>query len=179
LVKDNITKYLENIEIKLAIFLVILLSMVIAFLTSTQVYAISFSVSRAISAPVDEVWNVISNAENDTRYWPDLITMKNIDKNTIERVVTISLGPQNNTSHQLVSIYPGQMKIETNFTEGLITGTKTLKLESIYEDKSEVRVTWNFDFSSGLNVSRGTAAANLKQTTVDAVQRIAEAAKKL
>ena len=176
MVKDNITKYLENIEIKLAIFLVILLSMVIAFLTSTQVYAISFSVSRAISAPVDEVWNVISNAENDTRYWPDLITMKNIDKNTIERVVTISLGPQNNTSHQLVSIYPGQMKIETNFTEGLITGTKTLKLEPIYEDKSEVRVTWNFDFSSGLNVSRGTAEAHLKQTTVDAVQRIAKAA---
>jgi len=153
--------------------------MVFAFLTSTQVYAISFSVSRAISAPVDEVWNVISNAENETQYWPDLKTMKNIDKITIDRAVTISSGPQNNTSHQLVSIDPEQMKIETNFTEGPITGTKMLKLESIYEDKSEVRVVWNFDFSSGLNVSRGAAEAQLKQTTVEDVRRIAEAAELL
>ena len=153
--------------------------MVIAFVASTQVYAISFSVSRAISAPMDEVWKVISNVENETQYWPALEPMKNIDKITIERVVTISLGPQNNTSHQLVSIYPEEKKIETNFTEGLITGTKMLKLEPIYENKSEVSVIWNFDISSGLNVSRGIAEADLKQATIDAVRSITKAAESL
>ena len=153
--------------------------MVIAFVASTQVYAISFSVSRAISAPVDKVWEVISNVENETQYLPVVEPMKNIDKITIERVVTISLGPQNNTSHQLVSIYPEEKKIETNFTEGLITGTKMLKLEPIYENKSEVSVIWNFDISSGLNVSRGIAEADLKQATIDAVRSITKAAESL
>ena len=172
---------------KYIIFLVILLCIAIAFTTSIHAYGISFSVSRVVSASPDLVWSIISDINNETKYWPTFKAIKNINtmNNITEREVTISTGPQNSTSHQIVAIYPEQMKIKTNLTEGFIMGSRILELEPIYDNKSELRVIWDFDFSSvanfssGPNASRGFVEGDLKQTTVDAVQRIAEAAEEL
>lgn len=178
MVRGNITKYLGCTKIKPVIFPVILLWIVIVFVTSSQAYAVSFNVSRVISAPVDAVWSIISNVDSETQYWPSFKAITNINKtnNFIEREVTISDGTQNNTSHQVVAIFPEQMKIKTNLTEGFIMGTRILELEPVYGNKSEMHVIWDFDFSSGPNASRGFDEGDIKQTTVDAVQRITGAA---
>jgi hypothetical protein len=66
-------------------------------------------VSREISAPVDRVWNIVSNVDNETKYWPTFKAIKNINKtgNTTEREVTLLAGPQGETkTHQIVSVNP-------------------------------------------------------------------------
>ena len=176
MIKGNVYKH-RCIKIKPVFFPIILLWIAVVFVTSTQAYAVSFNVSRVITAPVDVVWNIVSNVDNDTQYWPSFKAITNVNKtnNIIEREVTISSGTQNNTSHQIVTIYPEQKKIKTNLTEGFIMGTRILELEPIYGNKSEIHVIWDFDFSSGPNASRGIGERDIKQTTVDAVQRITEA----
>lgn len=53
-------------------------------------------VSREVSAPVDQVWNIVSDVDNETQYWPTFKTIKNINKTDkfIEREVTLIAGPQ-------------------------------------------------------------------------------------
>jgi hypothetical protein len=52
------------------------------------------------------MWEVISNVDNDPQYWSTFKEINNINKTDtiIERQVIISAGPQNNTSHQIVTL---------------------------------------------------------------------------
>jgi carbon monoxide dehydrogenase subunit G len=133
--------------------------------------------SREISAPVDEVWSIISDVDNETQYWYTFKEIKNINKmgNITEREVTISAGPQNNTSHQIVTLYPEQMKIQTNLTQGLVTGSRILELEPVSDNKSKLDVLWNIDLSGIPLIGRGFAESGIKQTTEEALSRIAQA----
>jgi carbon monoxide dehydrogenase subunit G len=163
---------------KTIIFAAIFASIAITFATFPQAFATSINVSREISAPVDKVWNIISNVDNETQYWSTFKEIKNINKtsNVIEREVTISAGPQNNTSHQIVTLFPKQMKIQTNLTEGLVTGTRILHLEPISDNKTRIDAVWEIDLSGIPIIGQGFAENGIRQTTDEAVSRIAQAA---
>jgi len=108
------------------------------------------------------------------QYWSRFKDIKNINKvgNIIEREVTISADPQNSTSDQLVAIFPEQLKIQANLTEGMITGTRTLVLEPISENESRLKVLWDIDLSGIPIIGRGFADNGIKQTTEDALGKI-------
>jgi carbon monoxide dehydrogenase subunit G len=177
LIKIKDKKHAESIKMKTIIFAVIFASIVITFATFPQAFATSINVSREISAPADKVWNIISNVDNETQYWSTFKEIKNINKmdNIIERDVTISAGPQNNTSHQIVTLYPERMKIQTNLTQGLVIGTRDLELEPVSDNKTRVDVLWNVDLSGIPIIGRGFAENGIKQTTEEALSRIAQA----
>src|SRR5215211_4509830 len=95
--------------------------------------------SREISSPIDQVWNVVSDVDNETKYWSTFKAIKNINttsinmtSNTTEREVTIQTGPLGETvTHQFVTVNPEQFVVETNITnitEGPVTGTRVLIL---------------------------------------------------
>jgi hypothetical protein len=67
------------------------------------------------------------------------------------------------------------MKIRTNLTEGLITGSRILELEPIYHYESKVHVICNLELSGIPIVGKGIAENSKKQTTVQAHLRIVEA----
>lgn len=162
---------------KTAAFAVIFVSTAIVFATLPEAFATSINITREISAPVEMVWNIISKVDDEAKYWSAFKEIKNINKtgNIIERSVTISAGPQNNTSHQIVTLYPEQMKIQTNLTEGLVTGSRILVLDPISGNASRLNVTWDIDLSGIPIVGRGFAENGIKQTTEEALNKIAQA----
>ena len=176
--RQDIKKYVESINIQPVILAVIFIIMGITFVASPQIFATSPNVTREIAAPADLVWNIISNVDNETAYWPTFKEIKNINKtdNIIEREVTISAGPQNNTSHQIVTLYPKLMKIQTNLTEGLVTGTRILQLNPISDNKTRVYAVWDIELSGIPIIGRGFAENGIRQTTDEALSRIAQAA---
>ncbi|MDQ3903289.1 MAG: hypothetical protein M3247_06595, partial [Thermoproteota archaeon] len=88
-------------------------------------------VSRVINAHIDQVWNVVSGIDNETKYWSIFKVIKNIKSsavnmtaNTTEREVTIMTGPFGETvTHQFVTVNPEKFVVETNITQGPVTGT--------------------------------------------------------
>ena len=158
-------------------FALIIVSTAIAFATLPEAFATSINITREISAPVEMVWNIISKVDDEAKYWSAFKEIKNINKtgNIIERSVTISAGPQNNTSHQIVTLYPEQMKIQTNLTEGLVTGSRILVLDPISGNASRLNVTWDIDLSGIPIVGRGFAENGINQTTEEALNKIAQA----
>ena len=171
-------KYAEDLNLSPVIPAVIFAVMGLAFMALPQVFATSLNVTQEISAPADQVWRIIANVDNEPQYWSTFKEINNIKKtdNITEREVTISAGPQNNTSHQIVTVYPDEMKIQTNLTKGLITGSRILELEPLSANKSRLDVIWDIDLSGIPFIGRGFAENGIKQTTEEALQRIAQAA---
>jgi uncharacterized protein YndB with AHSA1/START domain len=138
--------------------------------------------SREISAPIDQVWNVVSDVDNETKYWPTFKSIKNINTtainmtaNTTEREVTLVVGPQGETiTHQFVTVNPEQFVVETNITEGPVTGTRVLILSpSPNTNATKIDVLWNVDMSGIPIFGRGFARDGIMRTTEEALGNIA------
>lgn len=157
---------------------VIFLVVGMAFVTLPQAFATTINVTREISAPANQIWGIISNIDNEPQFWSTFKEINNINKtdNIVERQVIISAGPQNNTSHQIVTVYPDEMKIQTNLTEGFVIGERILKLDTISANKSKLNALWDIDLSGIPIIGRGFAENGIKQTTEEALNRIAQVA---
>jgi len=147
--------------------------------------------SREISAPIDQVWSIVSNIDNETKYWSTFKAIKNINTaainmtaNTTEREVTLVVGPQGETiTHQFVTVNPEQFVVQTNITEGPVTGIRTLTLipssssssnnNNINANATKIDVFWNVDMSGIPIFGRGFAKDGIMRTTEEALSRIA------
>ncbi len=138
--------------------------------------------SREISSPIDQVWNVVSDIDNEAKYWSTFKGIKNISTatinmtaNTTEREVTIQAGPLGEAvTHQIVTVNPEQFLIETNITEGPVTGTRTLTLSpSSITNATRIDVLWNMDLSGIPFFGRGFAKDGILRTTEEALTNIA------
>jgi carbon monoxide dehydrogenase subunit G len=137
--------------------------------------------TREISAPVDKVWTIVSDLDNETKYWTMVKAIKNINKadNIVEREVTIGVGPQDAKTHQFVTINPEQKTIQTNITEGPVTGSRVLALSSVPNNNTtKIDVLWNIDLSGIPVFAQGFAKDNFMKTTQEALNRIAAQAVK-
>jgi uncharacterized protein YndB with AHSA1/START domain len=140
-------------------------------------------VSREIYAPVDQVWSVVSDIDNETKYWSTFKAIKNINMtainmtaNTIEREVTLATGPFGETiTHQFVTVNPEKSVVETNITQGPVTGTRTLTLSpsSSNSNATQIDVFWNVDMSGIPIFGRGFAKDGIMRTTEEALNNIA------
>lgn len=138
--------------------------------------------SREISAPIDQVWNVVSDVDNETKYWSTFKAIKNINTTSInmttnrtEREVNIATGPLGETiTHQFVTVNPEQFVVETNITEGPVTGTRVLTLSpSSNANATRIDVLWNVDMSGIPIFGKGFAKDGIMRTTEEALSRIA------
>ncbi len=140
-------------------------------------------VSRVINAHIDQVWNVVSGIDNETKYWSIFKVIKNIKSsavnmtaNTTEREVTIMTGPFGETvTHQFVTVNPEKFVVETNITQGPVTGTRTLTLNpsSSNSNATKIDVFWNVDMSGIPIFGRGFAKDGIVRTTEEALNNIA------
>jgi uncharacterized protein YndB with AHSA1/START domain len=142
-------------------------------------------VSREIYAPMDQVWNVVSDIDNETKYWSTFKAIKNINMiainmtaNTTEREVTLATGPFGETiTHQFVTVNPEKFVVETNITQGPVTGTRTLTLSpsssSSNSNATKIDVFWNVDMSGIPIFGRGFARDGIMRTTEEALNTIA------
>ena len=140
-------------------------------------------VSREIYAPANQVWNVVSDIDNETKYWSTFRAIKNINMtainmtaNTTERQVTLATGPFGETiTHQFVTVNPEKFVVETNITQGPVTGTRTLTLSpsSSNSNATKIDVFWNVDMSGIPIFGRGFAKDGIMRTTEEALSNIA------
>jgi len=138
--------------------------------------------SREISSPIDQVWNVVSDIDNETKYWSTFKAIKNINMtasnmtaNTTEREVTLVAGPLGETiTHQFVTVNPEQFVVETNITEGPVTGNRILTLSpSSNANATRIDVFWNVDMSGIPIFGKDFAKDGIMRTTEEALGRIA------
>lgn len=129
--------------------------------------------SREMDAPLDRVWQIASDLDNEPKYWHGTKSVKNlnVEGNTITREVTIAF--KNSKCKEKVVVNP-KKSIEIEITDGPMRGTKTISLNES-DGKTRVDVVWDIKLSGMMSVFTGMVKGHIQQGTEDALQRISEA----
>ena len=130
----------------------------------------TIEVEIEINAPVDRVWEVVSDIDNEPRFWKGTKEVRNISKkgNKINREIIIAFRDQR--CLQEVTIVPKE-KIETRFTEGIIDGEKIV---SVIADNGTtvLRTYWDIKMTGMMGMFTGMVKRHIKGGTIQAMQAI-------
>src|SRR5574337_132647 len=126
--------------------------------------------SIEINAPLDKVWNIISDLDSEPRFWKGTKEIHNISKvgNTVNREVTIAF--KDSKCMQTVTIYPKE-KIQFQFTKGVIEGTKTLTLAQ-KDDKTRLDVLWDMKLTGMMGMFTGMIKKHIQSGSEQALDSI-------
>lgn len=126
--------------------------------------------SVEINAPIEKVWGVVSDIDNEPKFWKGTKSIRNIsrDGNKITREITIAFRDQK--CMQEIQITPKE-KIEVLFTQGIIDGTKIMNLESINE-KTRLKATWDIKLTGMMGMFTGVIKNHIKSGTEQALESI-------
>lgn len=123
-----------------------------------------------INAPVDKVWDVVSDLDGEPKFWKGTKSVRNISKdgNTVQREVTIAF--RDSKCMQTVALHPKQ-RILATFTEGIINGTKTIQLIPEGE-KTKLETIWDIKMAGMLGMFTGMVKKHIKSGTEQALEAI-------
>jgi len=131
---------------------------------------IKIKVSIKIILSIDKVWEIISDLDNETKFWKGTKEIHNISKegNKIKREVIIAF--RDSKCLQEVTLYP-KKRIEALFTEGIIKGTKIINLKPL-QNEVLLETTWDMKLSGMMGMFTGMIKKHVKSGTEQALQAI-------
>ncbi len=123
-----------------------------------------------INASPEQVWEIISDIDNEPKFWKGTKEVHNISKegNVTKREIVIAFRDQK--CQQEVTLYPKE-KIVAVFTKGIINGSKTITLKD-KDGKAELRVLWDIKLSGLMGMFTGMIKKHIKDGTDLALQSI-------
>jgi len=126
--------------------------------------------SVIINSTQEKIWEVISDIDNEPKFWKGTKKVRNIssDENKISREITIAFRDQK--CLQEVTIVPKKM-IKAVFTKGVIVGEKILTLKNM-EDPCELEAMWDVKLSGKMGMFTGIIKKHIKSGTEQALQEI-------
>ena len=134
----------------------------------------TIEVKVEINATEDKVWEIISDIDNEPKFWKGTKQVKNISKNDniIHREVTIAFRDQK--CLQEVTIEP-RRRIDARFIKGIINGSKTMTI-STKDDKTVLVTLWDMKLTGMMGMFTGMIKKHIKSGTEQAMQSIKEEA---
>ena len=126
--------------------------------------------SVIINSTQDKIWDVISDIDNEPKFWKGTKEVRNISKdgNHISREITIAFRDQK--CLQEVTIVPKE-SIRAVFTKGVIVGEKILSVKPM-EDSCELEAVWNIKMSGMMGMFTGMIKKHIKSGTEQALDAI-------
>ena len=126
--------------------------------------------SVIIKSTQERIWDIISDIDNEPKFWKGTKQVKNLskDENHISREITIAFRDQK--CLQEVTIIPKE-KIKAVFTEGVIVGEKTLTLKK-NENSFELEAVWDVKLSGMMGMFTGMIKKHIKSGTEQALLAI-------
>jgi len=123
-----------------------------------------------IKASIDEVWAIVSDLDNEPKFWNGTKEIRNISKkgNLVHREITIAFRDQK--CLQEITLYPKE-KIQAVFTKGIIKGTKTINLNK-KDSITQLDAIWDIKLSGMMGMFTGMVKKHIKSGTEQALQSI-------
>lgn len=132
--------------------------------------------SIEIDAPLEVVWNIISDVDNEPKFWKGTKSIRNISKegNKITREITIAFRDQK--CMQEVYLTPNE-KVEAKFTKGIIDGTKIIDVSEV-GNKTNLKTTWDIKMTGMMGMFTGMIKKHIKSGTEQALENIKKEAER-
>ena len=126
--------------------------------------------SIEIKAPIDKVWDIISDLDAEPKFWRGTKETKIIsrDGNVITREIIIAF--RDSKCMQKITLEPKE-RIHAEFTEGIIKGSKTLNLKS-KDGGSLLEANWDVKMSGLAGMFTGMIKKHIRSGTEQAIESI-------
>ena len=123
-----------------------------------------------INASIEKVWNIISDLDNEPKFWKGTKESKTISKdgNVVIREIIIAF--RDSKCMQKITIYPKE-KIYAEFTDGILKGSKTLNLK-VKENSLWLEVEWDIKMTGLAGMFTGMIKRHVKGGTEQALELI-------
>ena len=129
-------------------------------------------VKAEVNSTVEKVWEVISDIDNEPRFWKGTKEVKTLSKegNVIKREITIAFRDQK--CLQEIQLKPKE-EIKAKFTKGILDGTKIITL--IPKNNTVIlETTWDIKLSGKMNMFTAIIKNHIKSGTEQAMKSIKE-----
>ena len=123
-----------------------------------------------VNASIEKVWNIISDLDNEPKFWKGTKESRTISKdgNVIVREIIIAF--RDSKCMQKITLYPKE-KIYAEFTDGMLKGSKTLNLKS-KENSLWLEVEWDIKMTGLAGMFTGMLKGHVKGGTEQALELI-------
>jgi len=134
---------------------------------------VEIKVAIEINAPVDKVWEVVSDLDNDAKFWTATTSIRNFssENNEVKREVMLA---KINKCLQTITLYP-KGKIHTEWTKGIIKGTKDIILTT-RNSTTYLEAVLDYKFTGMAGFMSGKITKDIQSETQRAVEFIKEKA---
>jgi Polyketide cyclase / dehydrase and lipid transport len=135
----------------------------------------TFHISKEIFAPLDDVWNLVSDVDREPEFWHGTKSVKNIRKegNVVERETIIAF--RNAVCKEIVTL-DAKNAVKKRIIDGPIIGTKDIILTPIGTNETRVEVKWDITVKGFFGLFRGIIKKHISEGTRDALNRISKTA---
>jgi len=127
-----------------------------------------------INASVDKVWDIISDLDNEPKFWKGTKETKIISRDGNEVTREIIIAFRDSKCMQKITIQPKE-KIYAEFTEGIIKGSKTLNLKP-KDGSSVLEANWDIKMSGLASMFTGMVKKHIRSGTEQAIESIKQKA---
>ena len=123
-----------------------------------------------VNASIEKVWNIISDLDNEPKFWKGTKESRTISKdgNVVVREIIIAF--RDSKCMQKITLYPKE-KIYAEFTDGMLKGSKTLNLKS-KENSLWLEVEWDIKMTGLAGMFTGMIKRHVKGGTEQALELI-------
>ncbi len=128
--------------------------------------------SVMINSTIDTIWEIISDIDNEPRFWKGTKSVRNISNegNTTTREITIAF--KDKKCMQNVTLFPKE-RVEALFTDGIIKGQKIISLEQT-DNGCKLEAVWDVKLSGMMSMFTGMIKKHIQSGTEQALQSIKE-----
>jgi len=128
--------------------------------------------SIQINVPAEKVWDLVSDIDNEPKFWKGTKEVRNISRegDVVNREIIIAFRDQK--CQQKVTLYPKE-KIVAIFTKGIISGSKAVKLVP-QENQTSLEVKWDIKLTGVMGMFTGMIKKHIRSGTDLALQSIKE-----
>ena len=127
-----------------------------------------------INASVDKVWDIISDLDNEPKFWKGTKETKIISRDGNEVTREIIIAFRDSKCMQKITIQPKE-KIYAEFTEGIIKGSKTLNLKP-KDGSSVLEANWDIKMTGLAGMFTGMVKKHIRSGTEQAIESIKQKA---
>ena len=130
----------------------------------------SIEVETEINATPDKVWEIVSDIDNEPKFWKGTKEVRNLERegNRVKREITIAFRDQK--CMQEVTLEPKE-RIRAKFTKGIIDGEKVVSVIQ-RDEKTILRTVWDIKLTGMMGMFTGMIKKHIKSGTEQAMQSI-------
>jgi uncharacterized protein YndB with AHSA1/START domain len=141
---------------------------------------LTISKSREVHAAVDSVWAILSDTDNDPKYWTNIRDVKvtGRDGNRIEREANVGPRAFSQKSRQTLLLDP-KKSIKLTMTAEALDGERVMLVVPVAADTTRIDVTWNLTPTGVPTFVQGIVKNQIAKATEDALAKIAKEAESM